>query len=386
MSYISNMSFEVNSDAVISGIINGEIQARMGCKMKNPENPKEYRKELQKYKDAGIVNSTPSVVGFMKKYPNVFKNPKLISYKDGNIFEEMLTLSPLSETGIYDEKVKNRMTITHDLTQEEMKGMDEFLQDFHSLEKKPDVQEIIEETKTYRRSIERLWKSKEKEIMQHVEGILGYTPEVLGKVSTYVMYPNYDTHRSCQTSEKKTSLFLGKRGKDTENKILAHLTHQAVHQPRLPYKLSMSKKEKEEFDAFIKFLTDKEIYSMLSGKSSLEINTPNENSKLMGKIYPFWLGYKYRNSSKQGKIASEEIKKAIETDKAYYDSLPVGSKKRKKYENYNFDKLDSDKIASFFRYKKGMTPYDFVKIDFDKIEEVQSDEFVKRFAKEENVR
>ena len=29
MSNISNMRFEVNSDAVISGIINGEIQARM---------------------------------------------------------------------------------------------------------------------------------------------------------------------------------------------------------------------------------------------------------------------------------------------------------------------------------------------------------------------
>ena len=378
MSNMSNMSFEVNSDAIISGIINGEIQARMCCKAKNPNDSANYRKELQKFKDAGIVNSTPSVVAFMKTHPSVFKNPKLVSYQNGNIFEEMITLAPLGKTGEYDEKLKTRMTIGHDLTTEEMEGMDGFLQDFHSLENEPDVKAIIGETREYRKSIERLWKRNERDILAHVHSILGYVPEKQGTVNAYIMYPNYDTHRSCQASGSKTSFFLGKRGEGTENVILAHLAHQAVHQPMLPYKLSMSSSEKEKFHGFIKFLTDKEIYSTLSGESGLRITTPKENHTLMGKIYPYWLGYRFRNARKQGLEPAEEIEKRIAEDRAYFEALPAGSKQRKAYAAYEFDKLDAGKIADFFRYKKGMTPYEFVKLDFDNRDAVCQDSVVEQ--------
>ncbi len=364
MSYKSNMSFEVNSDAIISGMFNGDIQARMSCKMKNPNNLENYKKDLSKYRNAGIVDPTPSVVHFIKNHPSVFRNRKLICDQNGNIFEEMLTLAPLSDSADYDERLKNRMTIVHDLTEEEMDGMDTFLQDFHALENEPDIKEIISQTKQYRSSIESLWRVNENRIMEHVQSILGYEPEVVGNVHAYIMYPNYDTHRSCQLSGNSTSLFLGKRGAGTENKILAHLTHQAVHQPMLPYKISMSKKEKDIFHGFIKFLTDKEIYAQLSGESGLKITTPQENHELMGKIYPYWLGYRYRNASKQGLDAVTEIKRTIEKDKLYFESLPEDSKARKNYAHYQFEQLDPEKIAAFFRYKKGMTPYDFVNIDF----------------------
>lgn len=376
MSNVSNMRFEVNSDAIISGIINGEIQARMCCKAKNPNDSEEYKKELRKYKDAGIVNSTPSVVNFMKTHPSVFRNPKLISYQNGNIFEEMITLAPLSGDSEYDKKLKNRMTIGHDLTTEEMEGMDEFLKDFHSLENEPDVKVIIGETKEYRKSIERLWRRNERDIMQHIKSILGYMPETVGNVHTYVMYPNYDTHRSCQLSGDNTSLFLGKRGNNVEEKILAHLAHQAVHQPMLPYKISMSSQDKEKFHAFIKFLTDKEIFSKYSGESGLRIITPRENHTLMGKIYPYWLGYRFRNARKQGLEPAQEIEKVIQADAAYYESLPEGSKQKNAYKSYEFNKLDSQKIASFFRYKKGITPYEFIKIDFNNRDAVCQDTVV----------
>lgn len=362
MSNVSNMRFEVNSDAVISGIINGEIQARMCCKAKNPNNTEQYKRELKKYQDAGIVNSTPSVVNFMKTHPNVFRNPKLISYRDGNIFEEMITLVPNSD---YDSRLKNRMTIGHELTSEEMEGMDQFLQDFHSLEQEPDIKAILGETKEYKKSIERLWKRNEREIIQHIKSILGYMPENVGNVNTYIMYPNYDTHRSCQDSQNHTSLFLGKRGNGTEEKILAHLAHQAFHQPMLPYKLSMSSSEKEKFHGFIKFLTDKEIFSKYTGESGLRITTPRENHSLMGKIYPYWLGYRFRNAKKQGLDPALEIEKTIKRDKAYYEALPKDSRQKEFFKFYKFDSLDAEKIAQFFRYKKGMTPYEFIKIDFD---------------------
>lgn len=362
MSDISNMRFDINSDSIISGIINGEIQARMCCRAKNPNNSENYKKELIKYKEAGIVDSTPSVVSFIKRHPNVFRNSKLISYRDGNIFEEMITLAPSTDS---DSKIKTRMLIGRELTPDEMVGMDEFLADFHALKNEPDVKGIINETNQYKKQIERLWRQNEKGILWHIESILGYSPERVGTVNTYVMYPNYDTHRSCQASGTSTSLFLGKRGKDTENRVLAHLAHQAVHQPMLPYKTSMTKQEKEKFHAFIKFLTDKEIYSALSGESSLKIVTPQEDHELMAKIYPYWLGYKYRNAQKEGKHPINEIAKEIQRDKKYFESLPEGSKARNSYKQYEFENLDPVKIAEFFRYKKGMSPYEFINIDFN---------------------
>ncbi len=366
--YRSNMKFEVNPEAVISGIINGEIQARMCCKTKYPNDTENYKSELKKYREAGIVDSTPAIVSFIKNHPSVFRNSKLISTRNGNIFEEMITLT--SQDGDYDESLKSRMAIVHDLTPEEMKEMDPFIEDFHSLETKPDVKEILSETKKYSRKIENLWINNETKIMSHIESILGYTPENIGKVKTYIMYPNYDTHRSCQVSENDTSLFFGKRGQDSDSKILAHLAHQAVHQPMLPYKIHMSKDEKDKLHCFIKFLTDKEIFSKFSGESGLKILTPQENYMLMGKIYPYWLGYKYRNSAKQGLIPEKEIEKQIKEDKSYFDSLPENSKLRKNYSYYHFDQLDPSKIAEFFRFKKGITPYEFVKIDFDNRENV----------------
>ena len=97
----------------------------------------------------------------------------------------------------------------------------------------------------------------------------------------------------------------------------------------------------------------------------------------MGKLYPYWLGYRFRNARNQGLNPEVEIQKIIQRDKAYYESLPKGSKQKNAYKDYEFDKLNAKKIAEFFRYKKGMTPYEFVKIDFDNRDAVCNDTFEK---------
>ena len=76
-----------------------------------------------------------------------------------------------------------------------------------------------------------------------------------------------------------------------------------------------AKAEKQEYHAFIKFLADKDVYNQLTGKSYLDIVTQNENPEVMGKVYPFWLGYRYRNADRQGLDIEEEISKAIQRDK-----------------------------------------------------------------------
>ena len=96
----------------------------------------------------------------------------------------------------------------------------------------------------------------------------------------------------------------------------------------------------------------------------------------MGRVYPFWLGYRYRNSDKEGLDPAEEIEKAINRDKEYFEKLPINSKKRKLYENYEFEKLDPEKIAKFFKAKRAITPYEFAKLDFEDKQNIYQDRYL----------
>ena len=237
----------------------------------------------------------------------------------------------------------------------------------------------------YKNSIEKAWRLNERQIMKYVTSVLGYEPENIGKVHTYIMYPTFNTHRCYQLSKNKSYLYFGKSGEKDPNKILAYLSHQDVHQPILPYTSTMTGTDKEKFHAFIKFLTDKDVYNYLSGKSYLDIVTQNENPKIMGKVYPFWLGYRYRNDDKIGKNPVEEIRKAIERDKEYFDSLPLNSSKRNLFSSYQFEKLDPEKIALLFREKRSITPYQFAKIDFDRTDLVYKNRFISNKMQDEEI-
>lgn len=355
--YNSIISFAVNDSAVLCNMIDGDIKARMATR-NDPE-------KKQRYKDLGIIDSSPSITKFMHAHRDVFGNRKLIHRDGSNFFGGVVPIATLNDTAEHRSMLRSKMKYEYDLTEEELEGMKECLEDLHSLEDSPEIKEIVKETESYKKSIEKVWRANEAPIMKYVRNVLGYEPTNVGKVNAYIMYPTINTHRSYQLSKDKTLLFFGKAGEKDSNKILAYLTHQAVHQPMLPYKSSMTKKEKEKFHAFIKFLTDKDVYSQLSGKSYLDIVTQNENGELMGMIYPYWLGYRYRNSDKEGMNPEEEIKKAIERDKDYFDKLPLNSRKRKLYSTYNFEKIDPQKVADLFREKRGITPYEFAKLDFE---------------------
>lgn len=366
----SNMSFSVNRHAIVYNMLNGEILGILASRND------EQKKEL--YKEKGIIESSPAIIKFMGRHKEVFGNRKLI-YQNGNFFGGIVPLSPLSETESYKDMLKSRMKYEYDISDEELLEMDGFIEDLENLHRSTEIKPILDETIEYKNSIERLWKANESRIMKHIKGILGsYTPKNVGKVNVYVMYPNIDTHRSCPVSDNKTYSFFGKRGERNPSKILAYLTHQAVHQPMLPYTPSMTRDEKENFHAFIKFLTDKEIYSSLTGRSYLDIETVKENPNVMGKVYPFWLGYRYRNIDKQGLNPVEEIRKAIKRDKDYFDSLPQKSRKRKLFESYEFEKIDADKLSTFFKARRGITPYEFARLDFEDKTLVYKDEYLKK--------
>ena len=62
--------------------------------------------------------------------------------------------------------------------------------------------------------------------------------------------------------------------------------------------------------------------------------------------------------------------------KEYFEKLPIKSKKRKLYENYEFEKLDPEKIAKFFKAKRAITPYEFAKLDFEDKQNIYQDRYL----------
>lgn len=365
----ARINFAVDKMSVLCNIMDGEIKARMDSK-NNPERKRRYR-------EMGIIDTAVSITRFMHNHPNIFGNKKFIKIKT-NIFEEILPISSDYGKYIYLKEAGRILEYTYDLTEKEKKDINLFLLDFWKLSEDKEIKKIIHATNVYKNSIEQIWKQNEEFVLTYIKNILGYEPKTIGTVCTYIMYPNFNIHRTCLAKVNQTNLFFGKMKEKNPNKIVAYLAHQVVHQPMLPYKTSMTKKQKEEFHAFIKFLTDKEVYYKLTGKSILDIVTQNENPEVMAKIYPYWLGYRYRNADKEGKDSVKEIIKAIQRDKRYYDRLLETSKKKQLYKMYEFDKLDPLKIATFFKEKKGITPYQFAKINFDNKENVYKKEVLSK--------
>lgn len=366
----TKINFTVDKMAVLCNIINGEIKARMDAR-KRPERRKEYEK-------LGVIGSVSAITEFMNKHPEIFSNKKFIVSKSGNIFEEILPISSEKGKEAYKREALRIIEVTHDLTGDERLSINNFLEDFWKLGESKEIRPVLERTNEYKDSIEEIWRQGEDIVLESIQEVLGgHTPESTGTVSAYIMYPNnFNIHRTSQVSPKQTNLFFAKKKENDPNKILAYLAHQVVHQPMLPYTTTMTGMEKEKLHGFIKFLADKDVYNRLTGESYLGITTQKENAEVMAKIYPYWLGYRYRNADKQGLNSETEIEKAIERDKKYYDRLPEKSKKKALYSGYEFEKLDPAKIAAFFREKKGMTPYQFTRINFENKRNTYRNEFL----------
>lgn len=365
----TKINFTIDKMSILCNIMNGEVKARLDSKH-NPEKKRIYKK-------MGVIDTSYAITKFMYNHPNVFGNKKLIK-KKGNIFEEMLPISSDNGKSTYIEEVNKLIKYTYDLSETEKKDFNSFLLDFWNLSADNEIKEIIKTTKIYKDSIEKIWKANEDFALKCVHDIVDLELVPVGTVCTYIMYPSFNIHRTCISKSNQINLFFGKMKETNPNKIVAYLTHQVVHQPMLPYKSTMTKKQKEVFHAFIKFLTDKEVYYRLTGKSGLDIVTQNEIPEAMAKVYPYWLGYKFRNAEQNGKNPEREILKTIQRDKKYYDRLLEKSKKRQLYKGYEFEKLDPLKIASYFKEKRGITPYQFYKIDFDNKNYVYKDEYLSK--------
>lgn len=366
----SNMTFIVDSNVVGWGLASVHTRALTSSK-NNPTKRKSYR-------TAGLMDVTPSITRFMSKHREYIESGKIVHSDGSNFFGGIAPLSPISNKPEFKTKVESILRYEYGFSDDEIARADGFITDLAALGSEEDIQGIARDTSQYKDSIEKVWCANEDQIVDYVVGVLGYRPESIGKVCTYVVYPNFDTQRTSQISKDRTLFFFGKRGETDPNRILSYMSYQAIKQPMLPYSANMTKKDKDAFDSFVRFLTEKDVYNQLTGRSYLDITSKGENVGAMAQIYPFWLGYRYRNSDINGSDSIQDIMKAIKRDKAYFDSLPQGSKKRKAYSAFNFEKLDPIKISKLYKEKRGITPYEFIKTDFSRTDLVYKEKYVEQ--------
>ena len=78
------------------------------------------------------------------------------------------------------------------LTDVETERMESFLEDFHSLSETPEIRQIVSDTEDYKNSIEDAWRNFEHHLIDHIKSILGYEPDKVGNVNTYILYPTHD--------------------------------------------------------------------------------------------------------------------------------------------------------------------------------------------------
>jgi len=361
--------FRTNDHAILFSQIDDKIN-RMFMIQKNPEHAK-------KHEESGLINKPWDKVltKFIKDKDNrsFFGNGKVVNGR-GNIFRDFTSHAPLADSDSFYKTLENLMILGYDVSEEELDSMRKLFPKFKSLMETKEFKQIVDMTKNYRNRIERRWRESSENIDEHFADILGYDiTDASKKVITYVMPPISENQRNYKISRDKVYFFWSqpettkKNNRDYSITAIAH--EKLLH--LLPYTSTMSGDKKKILHAFIKFVANKELYHRITGNSYLENDSKDEDGRAMGLIYPYWLGYLHRKDE----FPEQEIAEDIRRDKEVFDRLKPNSRKRKLYEDYHFEKLSPEKIAKFFRYRKGILPYEFVDIDFN-YTNVYHDEYI----------
>lgn len=368
-SKMSGMKFVVNPTGVITDLFAKRLAVE-GMIKENPEKKEQLRRQniIGTPLDREITRVVRSDNETFAKYPSVVQRDNIysffstLSYKKPEEFRKSVSAKLGTVYGCPDDSI------------DELMGLVPSCQSVLETEA---GEEIIRQTVDYKNKIANLWGRCQESLDEYITQVVGEENlQNNGKlVEVSVRAPIYKNQKNYGEEKNKTIFFYSQSEpisnadrKKVDAYTVSALCHEKVHETLLPYKTYMTEKEKLRFHAFIKFLTDKEIYHMITGESYLDIDTVKENGEVMAKVYPYWLGYLHRKDSNP--VA--EIQQDINRDKLAFDNLSDPQKK-KLYGSYNFDKLSAQKIAQFFVGRKAMTPYEFAKIDFDNRDAVETE-------------
>lgn len=359
---IPSMKFTVNSTGVMADLFAKRFAVE-GMVKSNPE-----RKKV--LKEMGIIG-TPldnQIISTIAQNRETITRYMLTS-SGNNIYDTITRLSH-NNPEKFRTAIASKVVYQYDCPEDSVDEIMTLVPNCQGVLKTEPGKRIIRKTIEYKDRIESLWERCEQCLDKYIDSVVGQTNLSPNgkKVVVSVMAPMYNNQRNSSEEKDRAIFYYSQteaKSKEEQEHNDAHtvgaLFHEKVHETILPYKLHMTKKQKDRFHAFIKFFADKEVYSMITGKSYLNIETPKEDHKLMAKVYPFWLGYLHRKD----KNPIVQIQKDIDREKMAYSRLPKNSKKRSMYKDYGFDNLSAEKIANFFVGKKGMSPYEFADIDFD---------------------
>lgn len=373
---MSGMRFVVNPTGMMTDLFAKRFVVE-GIVKGNPDKKEQLRRQniIGTPLDNAIVKAVRSNNATFLKYPsllsgdNIYSVFSTLSYKKPEEFRSSIAAKVGDLFGCPEEAI------------EELMGLVPNCQDVLATDAGED---ILKRTINYKNRIANLWGRCEESLDEYITQVVGEENlQNNGKeVVVSVRAPLYKNQKNYGEEKNKTIFYYSQFEPTTDEDkkrcnayTVAALCHEKVHETLLPYKMYMTKQEKQRFHAFIKFLTDKEIYHMITGESYLDIDTVNENGETMAKVYPYWLGYLHRKDSDP----VGEIQKDINRDRKAFEALE-DEKKKELYGSYNFDRLSAQKIAQYFVGKKAMTPYEFAKIDFDNRDAVETE--VKRNKRE----
>lgn len=355
-------NFGVDPHIVVANQLGRGYLANMYAK-RNPEQREEILRRSK-------VNLNSPFTTFIDQRKDLVQTGKFIHNDGSNIFDTLARVyTRVIEMGIETEDVKRTIQMEYDLSDEDLEkyDFDGLIEGLKALSKSDEVTNVIDYTNSYKNGVEKVWKTNQDFILSNIARIVGKSFDMKPKktVHAYVTYPSFSTNKASQIGNGNSCILFGKDVRTDATKVLGELAYQLIKVSYLPYKNGMTSTRKNYHRAFLKFLAAKETFSKLSGKPAVEMVTDGESPEYMAKVYPYWLGYKYRNADREGRTPEACIAGEIARDKAYVESLDPQSKKASLYAAYDFENYDPKKIAEIFVGKRGMTPYEFNLLPFE---------------------
>lgn len=185
-----------------------------------------------------------------------------------------------------------------------------------------EYKKLYEETKKYMDLVQKEWQNNKNKINKFLSETLKIDFAIVPTV--YITHPN--SCGGCNIAKNEIS-WGHFRGIDDKNYNLTYLIHEGLH-CLFPYDNSLTDDEINIQHTIIELISDYELYSFLSGKSTL-----NEGLEFLKEykmvIYPYWLSYIGLTEKQQ----KERIKK---------DNISINHQCQENFENMN--------ILDFFNF------------------------------------
>ncbi len=243
---------------------------------------------------------------------------------------------------IWGDYEKSNILSYFGLNKEQQEYFDKMITDLMEIR-----ESIFETGQANKEILEQDWNRNKELVNEFFKEVIGFNDNV--NIDVFV------SGKKSGAMGEKGKIQFGPMGAEGNNVV--YLAHEALHAKILPYLPGMKREERNNIHSVIQYLADKELNFRLTGESYLSLGVHKGTRESMKNMYPFFLGYLYRNNEN----AEDRIRQAILRDY-------VASKKTEIQDSglkgVSFLELDSKKIADYFTDKKDISLYEFCRLDF----------------------